>query len=98
MPKAMPKAEKKSGLKPSKSRFWGQVLWFDKRDGYGLIKDWDGNKLYFDTSSIVLPETLDRIESGRFVSFCVNEAIETTLCACYVRAPLYPIEKEREAA
>jgi cold shock CspA family protein len=92
MVKRKPSTKKNTGLKPSTKRFWGQILWFDERDGYGIIRDWDGNQLYFDTSSVVIPETITRIKAGRFVSFCVNEAIETPLCACYIRAPVYPVE------
>lgn len=73
-------------------RFWGQVLWVDRRDGNGLIQDWDGNRFYFDESVMVERKDFARLRAGMIVRFQVNQKITECLCACFVTIPLQPLE------
>lgn len=60
----------------------GKVIWFDKRDGNGVIKSTLGTKFkrevkfYTDTSAINEP-----IKAGDVVSFEHNSEIRDCLCA-----------------
>lgn len=58
----------------------GTVLWWDERDGQGIIKGAEGLKYYFDTS--VVKESM---RAGTAVTFTINKAIKCTLCAKNVR-------------
>jgi len=57
----------------------GTVLWFDVRDGHGVLVDSNGNEYYTDSS--VAPNNL---KAGEAVTFKKNEAIKNTLCAIKV--------------
>lgn len=61
----------------------GKVLWWDERDGNGIIKDADGKKYYFD-SSVFEQRPKAKISSGKIVKFEINRKIKDTLCACRV--------------
>lgn len=64
----------------------GTVLWWDSRDGNGIIKDDKDNRYYFDTSVLQsLPKTF---KPGTKVTFQKNSAIKDCLCACNVYAIL----------
>ena len=63
----------------------GKVLWWDDRDGNGIIKDVSGQKFYFDTS-VVSSQYIKKIKSGLTVRFEVNPKITDTLCAHKVAA------------
>ncbi len=71
----------------------GKVLWWDDRDGNGIIKDCDGHKYYFDTS-VVDSRYLSKIKSGLTVRFELNQAIKDSLCAHKV-APASVREQNR---
>jgi cold shock CspA family protein len=58
----------------------GKVLWWDDRDGNGVITDSGGNKYYFDTSVLCTP-IKGKIEAGAVVRFEKNDEINDTLCA-----------------
>lgn len=60
----------------------GKVLWWDERDGNGIIKDAAGKKYYFDTS--VLDSKPKIVSSGKIVRFEINKKIKDSLCACSV--------------
>ena len=60
----------------------GTVLWYDVRDGRGILTDATGAEYY--TSSDVLID-LNYLRSGDKVSFEVNPNIASTLCAHQVR-------------
>jgi len=62
----------------------GKVLWWDQRDGNGLIQDAEGTRLYFDTS-VLTKASLKTIKSGKQVSYNINENITECLCAHKVR-------------
>lgn len=58
----------------------GKVLWWDERDGNGIIKDIAGRKFYFD-SSVINATHKNKIKSGLTVRFEVNPEIKDSLCA-----------------
>lgn len=60
------------------SKLHGKVLWFDERDGYGIIKGDDGHEYYTDISVTPYRQTLKRSTS---VSFVINKNIKDCLCA-----------------
>lgn len=64
----------------------GKVLWWDTRDGNGVIADPRGNEYYFD-SSVLRSRTLGRLKAGQIVHFEVNSAISHTTCAHEVVIP-----------
>jgi cold shock CspA family protein len=61
----------------------GKVLWWDERDGNGIIKDSQGKKYYFD-SSVVDARSKAKVSSGKIVKFEINNRIKDALCACKV--------------
>lgn len=63
----------------------GKVLWWDSRDGNGIIVDPWGNEFYFDDSVLTKPRKTPR--ATQYVLFEVNQAILGTPCACKVRLP-----------
>jgi cold shock CspA family protein len=71
----------------------GKVLWWDERDGNGLIKDSNGRKYYFD-SSVLDNRSKSKITSGKIVKFEINEKIKDSLCACEV-VPITVKDKNR---
>ena len=60
----------------------GKVLWWNERDGQGILEDSKGNEYYFD-SSVLFEEFTPR--RGDTVEFEVNPAIRSCLCAHYVQ-------------
>jgi cold shock CspA family protein len=68
------------------NRLKGKVLWFDQREGYGIIKATLGSKFkrvvefYVDSSVIE-----SSIKSGDSVTFEHNEAIRDCVCAYKVK-------------
>lgn len=61
----------------------GRVLWYDYRDGYGVLEDDQGNEYYFDKS--VWKCKASNPGSGRCVKFEINLNIKDTRCAMNVR-------------
>lgn len=60
--------------------YTGTVLWWDARDGYGIIVDENNNETYFDSSVVDFePKSQD------FVQFVVNKNIKHTRCGREVR-------------
>lgn len=58
----------------------GKVLWWDDRDGIGVIKDVDGRKFYFDVS-VLTAQQRGKMKSGVAVRFEQNPEIPEALCA-----------------
>jgi cold shock CspA family protein len=58
----------------------GKVLWWDARDGKGVIEDTQGNEYYFD-SSVLSEAKHSKIRSGCIIRFELNRAVRGTLCA-----------------
>lgn len=56
-------------------RIIGSVLWYDKRDGQGLVVDAKGNEYYIDESVLE-----DYVKSGDSVSWLINPSIQHVLC------------------
>lgn len=54
----------------------GKVLWFDQRDGQGVIKTEDGTSYYTDISALIT-----HIKSGDLVKFEINKLITDIRCA-----------------
>lgn len=61
----------------------GTVLWFDTRDGNGIIKDADGNEFYTDISVI---KDRAALKHGQRVSFTASYEIKHCPCARNVEA------------
>jgi len=61
----------------------GKVLWWDTRDGNGIIVDSYGNEFYFDSSVIEKSQKLPK--KGQYVSFEMNPAIRKPICAYRIR-------------
>jgi cold shock CspA family protein len=75
----------------------GKLLWWDSRDGNGIIVDAQGNEFYVDTS--VLDSKARRtLKSGVVVRFETNPTIKGTLCAHNVTIPSAKELAELEAA
>lgn len=53
----------------------GQVLWYDKRDGYGQAVDSNNTRYYIDGSVL-----LDSVDSGDLIEFEINTEIKSCLC------------------
>lgn len=60
------------------SKLTGKVLWFDERDGNGIIKGDDGYKYYTDIS--VTPNRKS-LKHDQTVTFEANPNIPSCLCA-----------------
>lgn len=56
-------------------RITGTILWYDKRDGQGIVVDLDGNEYYIDESVME-----DFVQSGDRVSFLINTWVKDVLC------------------
>ena len=57
----------------------GSILWFNERDGYGIINGDDGLEYYFDSS--VWECTVSNPFKNRLVSFKLNTKIQDCRCA-----------------
>lgn len=57
----------------------GTVLWYDQRDGFGIVQDEQGTEYYIDKS--VLHCDSDILQGGVFVRFKLNEEITSCICA-----------------
>lgn len=64
----------------------GKVLWWNERDGFGVIEDTIGNEFYFDTSVVDAPRGLS-IARDQIVTFSQNRNVNDCLCADDVRVP-----------
>lgn len=63
-------------------KYTGVVIWFDKKDGNGIIRTEDKREWYTDTS--VSPV----LERGQTVSFEENKKIKDCRCAMNVKVAL----------
>jgi len=70
----------------------GKVLWWDERDGNGIILDPTGNEFYFDSS--VISKTSKAPRTGQYVKFELNLAVRGTLCAFKV---VFPTARNRSS-
>lgn len=59
----------------------GRCLWFDERDGYGVIEANSGHEFYVDTSVLPGRQPLKRDQR---VKFQINTKISHCRCACAV--------------
>lgn len=59
----------------------GRCLWFDERDGHGVVEDEQGNEYYSDTSAIIDRKPLKR---GEQIIFVRNEKIKNCACAIVI--------------
>ncbi len=57
----------------------GRILWWNDRDGFGVIEDADGNEYYFDISATIIRGG-QKPKRNLFVTFHKNQTI--TDCAC----------------
>lgn len=64
----------------------GKVLWWNDRDGFGVIEDAAGNEYYFD-SSVAITRSNQPIKRNQVVTFEANPQIKDCLCACKVKVP-----------
>ena len=71
----------------------GKVLWWNDRDGFGIIEDAKGNEYYFDSSVISL-RPRQQIQHNSLLEFQINPNIEDTLCAYKIQ--LLTIEKRKK--
>lgn len=68
------------GRSPEETILEGKVLWWDARDGRGIIEDVSGNEYYFDSSAID-EKARHRISRKQAVIFEPNRKIKCCLCA-----------------
>lgn len=59
----------------------GRVLWFDQRDGNGVLVDGQGNEFYTDTSALSPGQPRHKLKWNVPVNFEINPAIRDTRCA-----------------
>lgn len=71
----------------------GKILWWNGRDGFGVLEDAKGNEYYFD-SSVVSLYPRQQIQHGSLVEFSINPNVENTLCAHKVSFPT--VEKQKK--
>ncbi len=64
----------------------GKVLWWDQRDGLGVIVDAKGSEFYFD-SSVIETKRNKAPKVGSFVWFEINRAISGIACAHRITLP-----------
>lgn len=64
----------------------GKVLWWNDRDGFGVIEDAAGNEYYFD-SSVIASRSKSHIKRNQIVTFEANSRIKDCLSAAQVRVP-----------
>lgn len=62
----------------------GKILWWNDRDGFGVIEDAHGNEYYFD-SSVVAARSLQSLKRKQVVTFQRNKGVSDCLCACKVK-------------
>jgi cold shock CspA family protein len=62
----------------------GKILWWNDRDGFGVIEDETSREFYFDTS-VVSSKSRDSIKRNQLVIFELNHGIRDCVCACKVR-------------
>jgi cold shock CspA family protein len=62
----------------------GKVLWFDRRDGNGIIVTDSGYEFYFDIS-VLRNCSSDNIKRGLHVQFEINSKIKDCACATNVK-------------
>lgn len=65
----------------------GKVLWWNERDGFGVIEDIDGNEYYFDSSSTAVRSKKNNqvIKRNLLVTFEQNVSVKDCACACRVK-------------
>lgn len=73
----------------------GKILWWNGRDGFGVIEDAGGREFYFDASVITL-KPKQQVKRGSVVTFQQNPNISDRLCAHKVRVPLAADRKKIE--
>lgn len=64
----------------------GKVLWWDERDGRGVIEDSRGTEYYFD-SSVLRLKPKQKIRRNTLVTFSANHKISDLRCAQDVAIP-----------
>lgn len=64
----------------------GYILWFDQRDGNGIVKDNEGIQYYIDSSAI--ESDLYLLKSGKEVEFVLNTEIKHINCGKDVKVIL----------
>ena len=64
----------------------GRVLWWNDRDGFGVIEDANGNEYYFDKSATSL-KPRQTIKRNIVVEFSLNAKIQDAPCAATVAIP-----------
>ena len=64
----------------------GKVLWWNDRDGFGVIEDAAGNEYYFD-SSVAQIKPKKNFKRNQVVTFEVNTGVKDCLCARKVKIP-----------
>ena len=74
----------------------GKILWWDDRDGFGIVKDAYGNEYYFD-SSVVQPKNIKQIKRNAIITFEINSSIKDCLCANQIRVPQAAERKKAES-
>jgi cold shock CspA family protein len=62
----------------------GKILWWNDRDGFGVLEDADGNEFYFD-SSVTFIRGNQVLKRNMFVAFHRNPAIKDCACAYKVK-------------
>jgi cold shock CspA family protein len=70
-------------VKNQSNKLTGRVLWYDQRDGFGVLEDAKGNELYFD-ASVINKAQVASIKHGISVVFKLNAEIKHVACACEV--------------
>lgn len=73
----------------------GKVLWWNDRDGFGVIEDAAGNEYYFDSSAIST-RSKALMKRNQIVNFELNQRIKDALCACQIRVPSATDRKRAE--
>lgn len=73
----------------------GRILWWNERDGNGVIEDHDGREFYFDVSvSLVRASSLKR---NQIVTFQLNSSISDCPCACKVKLADASVRKQHKS-
>ena len=62
--------------------YYGKVLWFDERDGYGIAETDDGTEFYIDVSVIEGRENLQR---NQRIEWQYNPNVKDCRCGWKVR-------------
>ena len=61
-------------------RVIGKILWWNDRDGFGVIEDMAGNEFYFDSSAVSL-RSGQTVARRQMVLFDINPNIKDCPCA-----------------